>query len=532
MLTDLDKHSGTATLNADVCIVGAGAAGITLARDLMLAGVDVVLLEGGGMDFENSTQSLFDGRNVGMEYYELEHSRLRFFGGTTNIWGGRCIPLDPIDFKKRDWVPHSGWPIDLGVLDSWYRMAQQTLELGDYRYGEEIWQEIADSAPDFSEDSFRTLFWRFDNMRERFSWSRCADLVASDRVNVVLHANAVHVQANAAGTAITHIDVQALSQDTIPVKAKHYVLACGAIENARLLLASRDIEKNGIGNSSDQVGRYFMEHPHGRVGRIETKNPYDLWALFRKRFRKGDTDVAPSLVASEALQERLGVLNSAMTFKLQRDPDVGVSLNKRAYMSLKHNLNPTKSGRLLWHSYRNVRAFLQRHIRLPLERARVRFGKAGLYVMTRAEQAPNPESRVILGNELDHFGNPRVELDWQLNAQDKYTVRILGESLGTELERLSLGKVHIAEWLKDSSHAWPVDPTVSNHPIGGYHHMGTTRMSEQASSGVVDKHLAVHGYNNLHVAGSSVFTTGGWANPTLTIIALSHRLAAHLKNLL
>jgi len=532
MLIDLNKQSSLNLVNSDVCIVGAGAAGITLARDLMHIGLRVVLLEGGGADFEAPSQSLFEGPNVGMEYYELEHARLRFFGGTTNIWGGRCIPLDPIDFRKRAWVPHSGWPIGLDDLAPWYRKAQATLELGEYRYGEELWQEIADSAPNFSQDSLSTLFWRFDNMKERFAWSRCADLINSDKVNVVLHANAVHVQANAAGTSITRIEVRALAGDMIPVKAKHYVLACGAIENARLLLASRDVQKNGIGNDTDQVGRYFMEHPHGRVGRVETDKPFELWAQFRKRFRPGDTDVAPSLVASEALQERLGVLNSAMTFKLQRDPDVGVSLNKRAYLSLKHNLNPTKSGRMLWHSYRNVRAFLQRHIRLPLERARVKFGRAGLYIMTRAEQAPNPDSRVTLANELDYFGKPKAELNWQLNAQDKFTVRRLGETLGSELEKLSLGKVHISEWLKNDSLDWPVDPTVSNHPIGGYHHMGTTRMSVNGSTGVVDKNLAVHGYSNLYVAGSSVFTTGGWANPTITIIALSHRLAEYLKKLL
>lgn len=272
-----------------------------------------------------------------------------------------------------------------------------------------------------------------------------------------------------------------------------------------------------------------MEHPHGRVGVIKTDRPFELWALFSKRFRPGQSDIAPSLVASAALQERLGVLNSAMTFKLQRDPGRGVPLEKRAYLSLKHSLNPTRSGRMLWHIYRNVRAFVQRHLRLPIERARARYGLVELHVMTRAEQAPNPHSRVKLSSEMDSFGKPRADLDWQLNRQDKQTIKKLGQALAVELERLSLGRLQLADWLSTESLDWPVDATVSNHPIGGYHHMGTTRMSNDAAQGVVDKNLTVHGYDNLHIAGSSVFTTGGWANPTLTIVALSHRLAEHLR---
>jgi choline dehydrogenase-like flavoprotein len=529
VISDLSKQPDLEMIKPDVCIVGAGAAGITLARDLMHAGIRVLLLEAGGTDYDSQTQSLFKGRNTGMDYYDLDQSRLRFFGGTTNIWGGRCVPLDPVDFKKRDWVPHSGWPINAGDLEPWYKKAHETLQLGNFNYGEDLWSEIGAIPPGFSQDKLRTVFWRFDNVKERFSWSRCADLLASQSVNVVLHANAVHIQSSENADSVRHIEVRSLSGNILRIEARHFVLACGAIENARLMLASNDVESAGIGNSKDQVGRYFMEHPHGRVGFIQTDRPYDLWALFSKRFRPRQTDLAPSLVASEALQERLGVLNSAMTFKLQKDPRRGVPLNKRAYLSLKHSLNPTKSGRMLWHIYRNVRAFLQRHLRLPFERARAKYGNTGLYVITRAEQAPNPDSRVTLSSETDCFGKPRADLNWQLGAQDKQTIRKLGETLGYELERLSLGTLQLSDWLANDDLVWPVDPTVSNHPIGGYHHMGTTRMSDDDGQGVVDKNLTVHGYSNLHIAGSSVFTTGGWANPTLTIVALSHRLAEYLS---
>ena len=164
MLIDLEKSTNDVLLEADVCIVGAGAAGVALARDLMNAGRDVCLLEGGGMDYEGKTQSLFEGKNVGMEYYDLDHSRLRFFGGTTNIWGGRSVPLDPIDFEKRDWVPHSGWPITLDDLQDYYRIAHDSLELGEYNYEPGMWEKLQLKPLEFDPEKITTRFWRCDDL--------------------------------------------------------------------------------------------------------------------------------------------------------------------------------------------------------------------------------------------------------------------------------------------------------------------------------------------------------------------------------
>jgi choline dehydrogenase-like flavoprotein len=156
-------------------------------------------------------------------------------------------------------------------------------------------------------------------------------------------------------------------------------------------------------------------------------------------------------------------------------------------------------------------------------------GRRRVYAMIRAEQAPNPDSRVTLSGKLDGFGNPRADLHWRTNDQDKHTLRVMARVLASTLERQDLGTFRAEPWLDDPDPAWPVDPTVGNHPIGGYHHMGTTRMASSPEHGVTDKNCQVFGYSNLFVAGSSVFTTAGWANPTLTILALSHRLAGHLR---
>jgi choline dehydrogenase-like flavoprotein len=532
MLIDLENATEDLSLETDICIIGAGAAGVALARRSIPAGHDICILEAGGMDFDEKTQSLYSGENIGMEYYDLDHARLRFFGGTTNIWGGRNITLDPIDFKKRDWVPHSGWPISLDDLNDYYRVAHDSLELGEFDYSNALWKKLQQDPVNFDPEKINTRFWRFDGLAERFNSRRCDDLVTAQNIQIVLHANVVGLQASESATHVNHLHAKTLNGRKLQVRARHFVLACGAIENARLLMISNTVEANGIGNSRDLVGRYFMEHPHGRIAHAEIDDPAAFWALYRKRYPAQDVPLAPALVLAESQQERLGVLNSAVTFKLQKDPGKGVSLNKKVYLNVKHAMSPTRSGRRLWQAWRGSRSMIQRHLTMPLLRIGVKLNKMGLYVMARAEQAPNPDSRVSLSHEKDALGCQKANLDWRLGSLDKETMLQFGNTLHDEFNRLGLGKVKNYDWLEDGKPEWPVDATTGNHPIGGYHHMGTTRMSDSPTTGVVDANCSVHGYDNLHIAGSSVFPTGGWANPTLTILAMTHRLGDYLDRLM
>jgi choline dehydrogenase-like flavoprotein len=526
MRIDLHEAPGLSELDADVCVIGGGAAGITLTRRLAARGHRVCLLEAGGLDYEAEVQDLYAGVNAGHPYYDLVDARLRFFGGTTNIWGGRCTPLDPIDLEARPWVPHSGWPLDYSELLPYYQAAHGDLELGDYLYDERLWPQLRLQPPALDPNRLISRFWRFDQVRERFSAARCHDLFEHPTVTVVLHASVAHLQANAHATALDHARVATLDGRDLPVRARHYVLACGGIENARLLLAADDVEPAGIGNGRDLVGRFFMEHQHGRAAQIHTDQPQRLWNLFRKRPLGSDQPpVAPTLLAAPALQRQAGILNTAFTFKLQRDPKRGLALEDRVYRTLKHQLPPDRTRRRLWHTYRDVRGWLQRRVRPGIEAVRSRTVARHLTVIVRGEQAPNPDSRVTLGSERDALGMRRPVLHWRLGEQDKRTVAAMADTLGTELARLGLGRLERAAWLDQPGADWPVDPTVGRHPIAGYHHIGTTRMSREPATGVVDPDGRVHGYGNLYVAGSSVFPTGGWANPTLTILALALRQA-------
>ncbi|MEQ9061881.1 MAG: GMC family oxidoreductase [Gammaproteobacteria bacterium] len=527
MLLDLDDFDADAELDCDVAIVGGGAAGITLARHLAGHGLEVCLAESGGCDFEAATQALAAGPDLGDPYYPLEDSRLRFLGGTTNIWGGRCARFEALDFAPRPWVPGSGWPLELADLEPYYARAAADFALAASAVAADGWRD--DSAAKFGlDDGFVTRLWHFDNERERFNLARMDDLRRAGDVRVLLHANLVRIAAAANAASVEALELVSLGGRRARLRARHYVLAAGGIENARLLLASDDVETTGIGNAHDQVGRYFMEHPHGRAGFLGPREGFGLWAAFQRSRDASGAAIAPVLLPSAALQEEAGILNTAFTFKLQRDPALGVGLSKRLYGDLKHGLAPTAGNRRLWHAYRGLRTVVQRSVRRPVERLRHAGGLRRVAVMIRAEQAPNPASRVVLAAARDALGVPRAALDWRLCALDKHTVSAMTARLATLLAARGIGRLEPARWLDEPATSWPLDATVGNHPIGGYHHMGTTRMSASPAHGVVDADCRVHGYANLYVAGSSVFATASWANPTLTIVALAHRLGDHL----
>jgi choline dehydrogenase-like flavoprotein len=519
VLIDLNVAKPT-SLEADVAIIGAGAAGLTIARKLVEAGKSVILLESGGLDYEAETAALNDGINAGEPYYDLEDSRLRFFGGTTAIWGGRSAELDAIDFEARDWVAHSGWPFQAGELRAWYDAAWEVL--GQQRLPGGRALDCPVEALGFNKLSVR--HWYFDRKFDRFGFKANKELVNDPRMTAVIHATVREIIPDSSGRGIKSLDVRHLGGHRLTVRARSYVLAAGGLENPRLLLASDSVCASGLGNDHDLVGRFFMEHPHGRGGKVTGAPVLKLLQAFRHRSRAGYV-FAPLLTPSPGLQREMGILNSSLTIGARPPVNGQNAAFKRAYLHARHKVSPTKGGRSLWQFHRRLKRNLKELMGPMKPWWAIERGRKELTLVLRAEQSPNPDSRVLLDHELDAVGMRRIRLDWRLQAIDTASVSALVDALQEELRRLRLGEVHKAEWLEDSARGWVTDPLVSTHPIGGYHHMGTTRMSEHPSSGVTDAWGRIHGLDNLYIAGSSLFPTGGWANPTLTILALALRTA-------
>lgn len=524
MIIDLRESDPAARFETDICIIGAGAAGITLARRLDHLGLRVLLLESGGIDFEPDIQELADGPSIGHDYYPLVDSRLRFFGGTTAIWGGRCAEFNPLDLERREWVAHSGWPISLSDIQPYYDRARTLLGLPMRQTPADLWPRLGRRPPAFGQDGLTTDFWQFTPQSERFTLRKCNDLADSKTIRVLLHATVTTINTKDGGDHVSTLCIGDISGITATVTARQYVLAAGGIDNARLLLAS------GIGNQYDQVGRYFMEHPHARGGRVAKGQFWQLLKMLHGRMQDHNGHRHAALIRpTAAMQKREAILNSGFTLAVRQPEDANMVAPVKAYNGLKHKLSPTKINRSLWLNVKKASNRINRWAGPLRPRALIGLGW-DLSAVIRAEQAPNPDSRVKLARERDAMGMPRAELDWRLSDLDKHSVKVMMNAFSAELERLDIGRFDPAPWLNDAATVWTTDPLISAHPKGGYHHMGTTRMSSSPRAGVVDAGCRVHGLSNLYVAGSSVFATSGWANPTLGIMALSLRLADNLAN--
>ncbi len=486
MLLDARSVPESGRVETDVCVIGAGAAGITLARELSGAPFRVALLESGGFDPDPATQALYRGRVYGRRYFTLDSCRSRQFGGSTNCWQGLCRPLDPIDFEAREWVPHSGWPFPAAALEPFYVRAQQVLRLEAFLYEAARWATPERPPLPFLGDAIESRVFQVSPTRLGEVYRD--EILRAPNVDTWLFANVVEIETDPEARRVEAVRVATLGGRSFPVQARLFVLATGGIENARILLASSRAQSQGLGNGHDLVGRFFMEHPHVVAGAF-LPSSRDVSLAFYRAHDTGRVKLAGYLTGSDSLQRAERLLGFS-SFLAQDAPLPGFE------QALSRVVGEADGAR-----------------GAPAPRA--------VFFMNEIEQAPNPSSRVRLGEERDALGMPRVRLEWRLSAIDKLSIRRAHVLLARELGRAGLGRLQLM--LSDDDHQWP--PELG----GGRHHMGTTRMHVDPKQGVVDETGRVHGVANLYVAGSSVFPTGGAANPTLTLVALALRLADHLK---
>ncbi len=543
MFIDARTLAGDETLECDVCIVGAGAAGVSLALELVSSGAQIVVLEAGGEKRAGRSQTLYAGVvNDEVRHLPLDQARYRQLGGTTSLWGGRCIPFDPIDFEARPWVPHSGWPVSHADMVPYYRRAHDWCECGAFSYS--VHDALPDRPPQmmpgFEDGPVLASTVERWSPPTHFGKAYGERLKQAGNVRVLLHAVAVELIAVPEGTRIAAVTVATLGGHRLTVRPRAVALAGGGLETTRLLLASDRAHPNGIGNHSDWLGRGYMSHIHGAVARATLTAPGEV--MFGYETDPQGVFCRRRITLSADAQRERRLLNPYLLLDrpLLGDPAHGSALLSAAFL-LKRLLGGRQQERLgrgkyaiYWQHLRNVLAgspqvvsvlprfgrqrFLQRR-RVPSLLLRSRSNEYHLYF--QSEQVPDRENRVRLATERDVLGMRRLRLDFKVSDADVDSVLRTHELIDAELRRQGCGQL--------SYEGDDVRGAIRACKAVLGHHIGTTRMARDPADGVVNEDCRVHGVANLFVASSSTFPTSSQANPTLTIVAFAVRLADHLK---
>jgi choline dehydrogenase-like flavoprotein len=550
MLRSANQISAGEVLKTDVCIVGAGAAGISMALEMSGKGLQVLLLEAGTAAVDPATQALYAGQVADERMHSpTDKYRHRRYGGSTTIWGGRCMPFDPIDFEKRAFIPLSGWPIGYEDVAPYFPKANQYLEAGRFEYDADTAfnPPAAPMLRGFASARLRT------NGLERFSCptnmaARYGDrLRAAADVTVLLEANCTGIRLNSSGSHVESLDIATLGGSRFKVKARATVLAVGGLETARLLLASNDVQATGVGNAHDVVGRYYMCHIAGNVGTLAVHGPVN-------NVHHG-YEVSPDgiycrrrLQLTEDAQRALGVGNMVARLHFPKITDPAHRSGVLSGLFLARNFISYEYGKRLKDGDGNSLVQYARHVwnvvtgpidtfsfllhwlskrtfsarKFPSVILRNKSNRFSLEV--HAEQIPRADSRVTLLPTADALGVPQIKVDWRYGKEDIETVR---KTLKAIAEEFAASGVAAFEF-NDAT----LEQDLLRFGAYGGHHIGTARMGKDSTTSVVDANCAVHGVSNLFIASSAVFPTSSQANPTLMIVAMALRLAAHIQSTL
>ncbi len=544
MLKNARPSGASGDIETDVCVVGAGPAGIAFAREWIGLPLRVAILESGGYEDDARVQDLSAGP-VSSNYHlrdALAHGRHRQFGGTANLWlyrtlpddgrrAARSLPPEAIDLEPRG--DRAGWGLTLESLQPDYERAQRTWSGGPADHTVESWAD-ATTPPIGSRDGMLTTRMVQHGPGDMFRLRYRDDLLGAENVSVHVGCTVVSLEPDHDGTTIQRAIVVRADGSRVLVRAKVFVLAAGGVENVQLLLLSPPTRPGGPGNLHDIVGRYVTDHPEFRMGTITPsgRDVFERLGLYDIR-RVDGILVSGALALREDTKRREGLLNVG----------VGLIPQERGFGSRAHRaiaaFRAVRRGQRPAHPFGDLGAILAS----PLESAAIVRARGGAFhefsggwsgpdvdrtrfetieVHAATEQTPDRENRILLSDQRDGLGRQRARLEWAWSQRDRENIArsipLFAEAFG------EAGIGRFERWVELDGAARPVDSGI-HHPMGG------TRMHADPREGVVDPDGLVHGISNLYVAGSSVFPNGhGYANPTLTLLALTIRLADHVKS--
>lgn len=545
MLIDLKHSSHDKTdLNVDICIVGAGPAGITIARELINSDKKVLLVESGGLKEDHEALSLYDGYSIG-EPVDLTLGRYRILGGASLMWGGRCALLNRMDFEYREWIPGSGWPISYDELAPYYEKAISTCNFNEKWVEFSEIQKILDiNFPTLKSGNLVPFVWRAAPPdRHPSLWNRLtfgyrasfkfgsaylAELEKAKNLDVLIHANLMQLLAGKDKTAIQSAEFSTMDGRTARVTAKAFVISCSGIENARILLnVPEGLLKSA--NSHDQIGRCFAQHPRGTIGIVDANRHQssNLQKTFNNFLRPKYVPVQYEigLALSDEAQRKHRLLNASLGLYYEADDFSIWKAGRRIRESIKSRSFNRQFLKDLLDVTIGVPAVGMNVIRRWILGREVLHKAPIIRAVIDLEQVPRPESRITLSSDADAMGMRKCIVDWRIGELERHTANLFADFLDEELRASGLGVLRKSNWL--TAEALPNEEDLRSN----LHFIGATRMAERPEDGVVDKNCKVFGVDNLYMAGASVFSIGGHGNPMVTIVALATRLGEHLGGL-
>lgn len=508
---------------SDVCVLGGGVAGITLANELSKKGLTVCLLEAGGESRDPIVQSQAKAASVPTNYPDPSQSRLRMLGGTSNHWANNTSPFSPIDFEEREGFDESGWPIKYPDLAPYYIRAGEYCGVGVDGYGVDYWHDKFKSTPTISKENnaIKLAMAKASIPPTRFFNKFGGTLKADENVTVISYAQVVDISYSEKDSSINSVEFRSPNNMSHTVESGEYIMAFGGLENARMLLHFNDKNQNKLGNQGGCVGAYFMDHPTLRGAQLYTTDP-SKFSLFKGELPEGyNRFVLNFFELSEAKLKEEQITNVRLPLVPATRQQLSHGISSLHILRERLSGKPM-SGDLASHITNVVMDFdvvadtiSRKNWDTPLFDGVNE--QAGFEIPLMMEQTPYKENKVTLSNRRDKHGIPLLNINWRITEKDKERLWRAIDIFGLEVAKLGLGRVRS---LKDRA------SRLFDDQIGfGHHHMGTTRMSESPKNGVVDSEQRVFGVTNLSMAGSSVFSTGGHVPPTLTIVATSIRLS-------
>lgn len=548
-----------ATLRTRLVVVGAGPAGIVSALEASRRGVDVVLIETGNRKPRSHYQRLSEARRQHPDMHApVELTVSRQIGGTSAIWGGRCVPYDRVDFVERDIAPDSAWPVSYQDVAMYFGRACEWMLCGRPVFdAHELDHLPRNMVPGAENGVVTTTSLERWSLPTDFGRVYYEEMLRDPGLRVVTDATCVKVNLAETQDRVDSIECRTLSGRSFSVAADDVVIATGGLECTRLLMNSPGRDGMSVGDHSGHLGRWYMAHLEGVIADIVLYTApettiYDYerdtdGSYVRRRFAFAD-----SYQIEHKLPNIAGwIANPELADASHRDPQL--SLTYLALISPLGGLLAPPAQRLSLTGTKvpgtpygmttrsPVREHVRNLLRHPIATLRFAFDFGVRRVFSRGRKPPgffvsNPrnryplqyhgehlphyESRVQLSDENDELGMPKLDIDIRFTDEDIDGVIAAHRHWDAYLRDSGVGHL---EYLSDDLTA-----AVQARTGGGFHQVGTTRMSKAPEDGVVNENLAVHGVDNLRVVSSSVFVTSGQANSTFMVVVFAIRLIDQL----